>query len=73
MAECNERFRSPETGFSAALLHPIAIYDDPFLEIDGELGQWRSGLICLLASDVHPFLVGCIVQGAKNPLCISFS
>lgn len=39
MAECNVRFRSPETGFSAALLHSIAIYDDPFLEIHGELKQ----------------------------------
>lgn len=39
MAECNVRFRSPEIGFSAALLHSIAIYDDPFLEIDGELEQ----------------------------------
>lgn len=39
MAECNVRFRSPETVFSAALLHSFAIYDDPFLEIHGELKQ----------------------------------
>lgn len=37
MAEYNVRFESPETDFSAALLHYIAIYDGPSLEIYGEL------------------------------------
>lgn len=37
--ECSVRFRSPEPAVSVTLLHPIAIYDDPFLEMDGELEQ----------------------------------
>lgn len=41
MAECNVRFKSPETDISATLLHYIAIYDDPFIEIYGELKQYR--------------------------------
>jgi len=40
MAECNVRFTSPETGLSAPLLLYIAMYD-PFLEIYGELRQYR--------------------------------
>lgn len=37
--ECSVRFRSPEPAVSVTLLHPIAIYDDPFLEMDSELEQ----------------------------------
>lgn len=37
MAEYNVRFKSPETDISATLLYYIAVYDDPFLEIYGEL------------------------------------
>ena len=71
MAECNVRFTSPETGLSAPLLLYIAMYD-PFLEIYGELRQYRWGLVCLLTSDMHPFFVGCIVRGAKNIWCNLF-
>lgn len=76
MAECNVRFKSPATDISATLLHYIAIYDDPFIEIYGELKQYRGGLICSLASDVHPFFVSYIVQGAKYFIfvfCCQFS